>query len=191
MADGFPVTFRLNILRGSYDGLGLVDSSFSYRKRGEYFLLHFYINEETHYLSKCLGFFPTPPNRSEEGWFKWPICVCNPLKQPHRAHAGVFNIHPYRVGHHFIVICVVIGDNAEGWHHILGDWNDEGNQYLASCAVSAMGHQLTSAWDLERNIHLLADLTRAGALKAAVLTQPVLQDTQTQNYSHQVSDVLN
>lgn len=69
----------------------------------------------------------------------------NPLKESHRAHACVFDIHPYRVRHHFIVVCVVIGDDAERWHHVLGDWNDEGNQDLAFCLVSAVTHHLTPA----------------------------------------------
>lgn len=114
------------------------------QEKGWIFLLHLHYWRDT--LSKFC-FIPPPP-------IKWPLCVCNPLKQTHRAHAGVFDVHPYRVGHHFIVICVVIGHDAEGWQHILGDWNDQGNQYLASCSVSAIAHQLTSARDLERNIHV-------------------------------------
>lgn len=46
----------------------------------------------------------------------------------HRADASVFDIHPDRVWHHFVVAYMVVRYNGEGWHHFLGDkdilWND-------------------------------------------------------------------
>lgn len=42
----------------------------------------------------------------------------------HRANAGIFDIHPKRVRHHFVVTCMVVRYNAERWHHFFGNRDD-------------------------------------------------------------------
>ena len=71
----------------------------------------------------------------------------------HRAHAGVFNIHPNRVRYHFIVTSMVVGDDAERWQHFFGDGKRKGNQYLTTCPETAIFEQLTSAHDLGAQIY--------------------------------------
>ena len=45
---------------------------------------------------------------------------------PHRAHTGVYDVHPDRVGDHLTSIAEV-SNNAEGWQHFFGDW------YIGHC----------------------------------------------------------
>lgn len=63
----------------------------------------------------------------------------------HRANAGVFDSHPDRVWHHFVVACMVVRYNGEGWHHFPGDRDILWNDHLVIYLPSAMLHQTTFA----------------------------------------------
>lgn len=84
-------------------------------------------------------------------FFVWPLLL-HQWCMSHRAHAGVLNIHPNRVWHHFIGVCMVVGYDAERREHFFGDRNHQGNKELTFYLVTTKAHQLTSAQDLWRQI---------------------------------------
>lgn len=65
----------------------------------------------------------------------------------HRAHAGVIDIHPNRIWHHFVAAGVVVGHNAEWGQHLFG--NDyHSYECLSVDPGTAVLHRLTFACHL-------------------------------------------
>lgn len=68
----------------------------------------------------------------------------------HRAYAGIFDIHPKRVWHHFVVTCMVVRYNAEWWHHFFGNGDSHWHECPALWLQSEMVHQAIFFYDLGR-----------------------------------------